>query len=132
MCNNSSMKRCPKSNVEQKQELEKYIQNSKDSKEIRRSQSVLLIDKKTDYETIYSLTRFKERSVLIFRQRYLKCGLDGLEHKRKGKSKSLLTKVQREEIINILTTMLPKDFGYDCEYWSTSILLKNHFAAFSS
>jgi transposase len=84
------MKRCPRLDEKQKQELANFIRNSKDSKEIRRSQSVLLIDQEANYDAICSLTGFKERSVLIFRQRYLEYGLEGLEHKRKGKPKSLL------------------------------------------
>ena len=116
------MKRCPRLDEKQKQELGNFIRNSKDTKEIRRSQSVLLIDRETDYGVIYSLTGFKERSVLIFRQRYLKYGLGGLEHKRKGKPKSLLNKVQREEIISLLNDTLPKNHGYGSEYWSTAIL----------
>lgn len=116
------MKRCPRLDGKQKQELANFIRNSKDGKEIRRSQSVLLIDLETKYDAIYSLTGFKERSVLIFRQRYLKYGLDGLEHKRKGKPKSLLNRAQREEIIALLKSTLPTNHGYDFEYWSTAIL----------
>ena len=116
------MKRCPKLTDIQKSELEFFIQKSRDSKEIRRSQSVLLIDKEVDYRTIESLTGFKERSVLIFRQRYLKAGLEGLEHKRKGKPKRLLSQSQREEIINFLTLTTPKEHGYESDFWSTSVL----------
>jgi len=116
------MKRCPKLDKNQKEELTNFIRDSKDTKEIRRSQSVLLVDQETDYGAIYSLTGFKERSVLIFRQRYLKYGLVGLEHKRKGKPKALLSKAQREEIIGLLNDTLPRNHGYDYEYWSTAIL----------
>jgi transposase len=116
------MKRCPKLDVKQKQELERFIKEATDSKEIRRSQSVLLVDRDVDYGAIHSLTGFKERSVLIFRQRYLKHGLKGLEHRRKGKPKALLTKAQREEIITLLTTTSPQDHGYESGFWSTAIL----------
>lgn len=96
------MKRCPKLIDIQKNELESFIQKSQDSKEIRRSQSVLLIDMEVDYRTIESLTEFKERSVLIFRQRYLKAGLEGLEHERQGKPKRLLNQLQRSDFWSIL------------------------------
>ena len=56
-------------------------------KEVRRSQCVLLVDSAVAYSQIEILTGFRERSVLIFRQRYLRSGLKGLEHKRKGKPK---------------------------------------------
>ena len=116
------MRRCSRLDLRQREELESFIQLSKDSKEIRRSQSVLLVDKGVDYGTIFSLTGFKERSVLIFRERYLRDGLKGLEHKRKGKPKALLTSKQREELVNFLVNTVPKDHGYACEHWSTGIL----------
>jgi len=116
------MKRCAKLDSKQKQELEHFVQSSMDSKEIRRGQAVLLVDLETDYVLIQSLTGFKERTVLIFRQRYLVHGLKGLEHKRKGKPKSLLTRFQRDEIIEFLTTTTPKDHGYDSSFWSTPLL----------
>jgi transposase len=116
------MKRCARLDSKQIEELKSFIQRSEDSKEIRRSQSVLLVDKRVDYTTIENLTGFKERSVLIFRQRYLKSGLKGLEHKRKGKPKSLLTRKQREEIVSFLVKTCPQDHGYASEYWTTGIL----------
>lgn len=57
-----------------------------------------------------------------YRAVYLSFGLQGLENKRKGKRKSLLTKVQREEILRLLTTTSPLDHGYDSAFWSTAIL----------
>lgn len=116
------MKRCAKLNTEQKQELENFVQISEDSKEIRRAQAVLLVNVETNYGLIQSLTGFRERSVLVFRQRYLKDGLKGLENKRKGKPKALLSLSQREAILNFLTETTPKDHGYESEFWSTSIL----------
>jgi transposase len=116
------MKRCKKLTSLQREELELFIKTSGDSKEIRRSQSVLLVDKETSYALIESLSGFKERSVLIFRKRYLNQGLDGLEHKGKGRPKALLTKAQREEILTFLTKRSPKDHGYESDFWSTSIL----------
>jgi transposase len=116
------MKRCLRLDEKQRDGLTNFIRNSKDSKEIRRSQSVLLIDRDTNYDEIYSLTGFKERSVLIFRQRYLKYGVEGLEHKRKGKPKSLLSKLQRQETIALLKSTLPGEHGYSSEYWSTAVL----------
>lgn len=71
MCYKSGIKRCAKLDLKQRQELENFVQSSEDSKEIRRAQTVLLVDLETDYGLIQSLTGFKERTVLIFRQRYL-------------------------------------------------------------
>lgn len=116
------MKRCQKLDIKQKQELETFVQSSEDFKEVRRAQAVLLVNLETNYRLIQSLTGFKERTVLIFRQKYLRCGLKGLEHKRKGKPKTLLTPSQRKEIVVFLTTTTPKTHGYDSHFWSTAIL----------
>lgn len=116
------MKRCPKLSDLQKKELELFIQVSGDVKEVRRSQCVLLVDSEVAYSQIEILTGFRERSVLIFRQRYLRSGLKGLEHKRKGKPKVLLSPFQRDEIIHFLKNTSPIDHGYKEHYWSTLIL----------
>ena len=116
------MKKSPKLTSEQKEQLEKWIETTSDVKEVKRAQAVLLLDADTDFSTIYKLTRFKERAVLAFRKRYLESGLKGLEHQRKGKPKTLLTKAQRQEVIQWLETTTPKDHGYEAAYWTTSIL----------
>ena len=45
------MKRCPKLDKNQKEELTNFIRDSKDTKEIRRSQSVLLVDQEVKRQT---------------------------------------------------------------------------------
>ena len=59
---------------------------------------------------------------MTFRQRYLKEGLKGIEHKRKGKPKQLLTSKQRSEILTLLATTTPQDHGYQVEFWSAAVL----------
>lgn len=116
------MKRYKKLTSDQKNELQTLIKTGTDVKEVRRAQAILFLDGKAGYETIETLTQFKERAVLTFRQRYLKEGLKGIEHKRKGKPKRLLTSKQRSEILTFLTTTTPKDHGYEIDFWSTSAL----------
>jgi transposase len=116
------MKRCKKLSSNQKSELQNLIKLGADAKEVRRAQAILFLDSQANYETIETLTQFKERAVLAFRQRYLKDGLKGIEHKRKGKPKRLLCSNQRNEVLNFLTTTTPKDHGYDIDFWSTSVL----------
>lgn len=116
------MRRCKKLSFEQKRELEAFIKWGTDAKEVRRAQAILFVDAQTSYGTIESLTQFKERAVLSFRQRYLKEGLKGIEHKRKGKPKRLLTLKQRQEILHFLTATTPQDHGYETTFWSTSVL----------
>ena len=116
------MKRCTKLNSEQKAELGVLIQKGRDIKEVRRAQAILMVNDALPYETIETLTKYKERAALIFRQRYLKIGLKGIEHKRKGRPKRLLSLEQRKEILGWLTVQSPKDFDYEEAHWSTSIL----------
>ena len=106
------MKRCTKLNSEQKAELGVLIQKGRDIKEVRRAQVILMVNDALPYETIETLTKYKERAALIFRQRYLKIGLKGIEHKRKGRPKRLLSLEQRKEILGLLTVQSPKDFDY--------------------
>lgn len=116
------MKRCPRLTETQKKELSTHISESDDVIEVKRGQAVLLVDSYTPYKTIESLTGYKERATLVLRQRYLKQGLLGIEHKRKGKPKSLLTKAQREEILVFLSQTTPEDHGYESVFWTTAIL----------
>ena len=116
------MRRYKKLTSDQKNELQALIKTGTDVKEVRRAQAILFLDGKAGYETTETLTQFKERAVLIFRQRYLKEGLKWIEHKCKGKPKRLLTSKQRNEILTLLTTTTPKDHGYEIDFWSTSAL----------
>ena len=61
------MTRGARLDLKQREEVALFIQRSKDSKEIRRSQSVVLVDQRVDYDTISRLTGVKERSVVIVR-----------------------------------------------------------------
>lgn len=116
------MKRCTRLTDAQKSELATHITQSGDVKEVKRAQAVLLVDSYTHYSTIEILTGYKERATLVLRQRYLKQGLSGIEHKQKGKPKALLTKAQRDEIIGFLTQTIPENHGYESVFWTTAIL----------
>lgn len=116
------MKRCLKLRTEQKSELQGLIECGDDVKEVRRAQAILLVNDEYAYRVIEELTRFKERAVLVFRQRYLRDGLKGIVHKRKGSPKRLLSRDQRSEIIKILMETTPKDHGYAVDFWTTTIL----------
>lgn len=117
------MKRCSSLNEEQINELGQIIKNGKRSgREVRKAQAILLLDKKTKIEEIKKTTFYQRRQIYELRERYLKEGLKAIEDKRKGKPKCLLTKKQLKEIKRTLTTKTPKDFGYDCPFWTTGIL----------
>lgn len=117
------MKKCPKLTLGQIQELNDLISSGESSgREVRRAQTVLLIDKETDIGVVSSLTGYKHRRSFEIRREFLEKGIISLMDKRKGKPKELLTKKQIEEILQIIKTETPKDYSYDSDYWTTGIL----------
>lgn len=116
------MKRCAILTPQQIEELQNFIKTTNSAHESRRAQTVLLLDQKNPYKHISFLTGFKRRQIFKYRAEYLKQGLRALEHKHKGKPKPLLSRLQRNEVIEILTKTSPKDYEYESDFWTTSIL----------
>lgn len=56
------------------------------------------------------------------KKRYLAEGITSLIDQRLGAPKELLTKKQREEILDTLKTKTPNECGYAHDFWTTSIL----------
>lgn len=114
------MKKYQKLKQNQIKELNNVILNTDSSSvEVRRAQAVLLLDKGSNPTII---TGYSRRQCFDIRKRYVKQGLPAIVDKRKNNFKSLLTKVQREKIINTLKTKTPKDIGYTADYWTTAVL----------
>lgn len=117
------MKRCLKLTAQQKEELNGIIGKGQSSgREVRRAQTILMLDANTPIETMKALTGYSRRQAFDLRRNYLTGGLTSILDKKKGKPKELLTRKQREEITNILNQKIPKDFSYDCDYWTTGII----------
>ncbi len=116
------MKKHPKLSTTQHSELGSFIRLTKDPRESRRAQAVILMDHGSSIEMITLLTTLRRRQAFKYRALYLRIGLEALSNKRKGKPKLLLTKTQREEVLSYLKNTTPKDHGYEAEFWSTSIL----------
>jgi transposase len=73
-------------------------------------------------QKVRSLTGFTRVHAFRLKKRYFAEGIGSLTDKRLGSPKELLTKKQREEIMNTLKTKTPKNFGYATEFWTTSLL----------
>lgn len=116
------MKKQRKLSEKEIEELTNFIRLTADTSETRRSQAVILLNQEMAIENITTLTCLKRRQIFQYRSNYLKEGIKGLENKRKGKIKTLLTRLQREEILGYLNTTMPKDHEYESDYWSTGIL----------
>lgn len=106
----------------QRKELEGVIKAKEKADEVLRAQAILMLDNATSIETIREITGFKRRQTFLLRKRFLDEGLDSITDKRKGKPKELLSKQQREEIIQIIKTKTPKNLGYVHDFWTTGIL----------
>lgn len=109
-----------------KVELSTFIQeNIRTSEELKRTQAILLLDGGATEETIKTLTGLKRATTVKNRKKYLKMGLVALESKRKEKKPgSLLTKNERAEIAEILHKKTPRNYGWDFDYWTPSVLGK--------
>lgn len=117
------MGKCKRITKKRKQKLQNIINDSKSSgREVRRSQAVLLLDQNTDIQTIISLTKYSRRQIFDLRKNYLKKGIKVILDQRKGKPKEILTKKQRDKILEIIKTKSPRDYRYECNYWTTTIV----------
>src|SRR3989338_1195770 len=90
--------------------------------EVRRALAVLIVDKETESVRLTAMTGYSLTHAFTLRRRYLQIGIATVQDKRKGKPKELLTKKQREEIVEYVKTTRPTDHGYNSEYWTTGIL----------
>lgn len=117
------MRRCLKLTSQQKEELNGIIGKGQSSgREVRRAQTILMLDANTPIETTKALTGYSRRQAFDLRRNYLAGGLTSVLDKKKGKPKELLTRKQREELTSILNQKTPRDFSYDCDYWTTGII----------
>jgi transposase len=89
---------------------------------VRRAQAVLLLDKEADLVEINLLTDINRSQIFNLRSQYKKQGVEAFKDKRNGKPKELLTRKQREKIIETVRSKTPKRLGYTWEHWSTSVL----------
>ena len=119
------MKRCQKLTANQLQDLHKVIENNQRSaREIKRAQTVILVDAEAGAETIAAVTGYNRIYAFRLRKKFLKQGMAAIDDKRKKKQKELLTKKQRETLVELIKTKKPSDCDarYDSEYWTTGML----------
>lgn len=117
------MQRCKKLNQNQQNELESFIKDKNhSSKEMKRAQVVLMLDKGLKPNIISNLTGYSRRQSFNLRKEYLNKGLLVIEDKNRKNPKELLTTIQLSEIIEIIKKKTPKDYGYTTDFWTTSII----------
>ena len=117
------MTHCSKLTIIQIEALKSLIShNNSSSKEVKRAQAIIMIDKGKDIAEISEITNLGRSQIFALRKQYLLSGITAIQDKRRKSPNELLTKRQRAEVIKILRTQTPKDYDYDCEYWTTGIL----------
>lgn len=117
------MKRKEKLTTEQMSELKTLINNKESTRsEALRAQAILLINAKSKQEEIELLTGFDKKYAFKLRKKYTGKGLSALADRKKAKPRLLLTLEQRKQIIEILKKKIPKDFGFENDFWSTLTL----------
>jgi len=104
------------------QQLRELVRASKKSAETKRAQAIILLDRLADMQDISILTDLSRSQIFNLRKRFLAEGITALIDKREGKPKELLTKKQRNTIIETVKTKTPKDVGYVSDHWTTGIL----------
>lgn len=118
--------KCRKLDTKQESELRNVVYlNQHSSREVKRAQAIILVDKGLDTPTITNLTGLGRSQIFNLRSNYLKNGLVAVEDKKKKNPKELLTKKEREAIIETVKTRKPSDCGtyfVNHDYWTTGIL----------
>lgn len=91
--------------------------------EIKRAQGIVLFHEGYPAKNILALTGLKRSTIIKARKNFIKNGLEALKSKRVAKKlKSFLTKTQRTEIAYMLNNKKPRDYNWDWDYWTTSVL----------
>jgi len=110
--------------AQHKTELSAFIEEKdRTAEEIKRAQAIVLVSEKSTESLVSSLTGLKKSSAIKARKKYLKGGIAAIESKRKKKKpRALLTRSQREEIKQMLNNKTPRNYGWDWDYWTPSIL----------
>lgn len=117
------MRKCQKLDKKQQNELECFIRNKNhSSKEVKKAQVVLMLDKELASDIVKNLTGYSRRRSFSIRKQYLEKGLLAIEDKKRKNLKELLTKKQLAEIIKIVKEKTPRDYKYDSDFWTTAIL----------
>jgi transposase len=115
----------PQLNEEQVKELKEAIyRNTSSSREIKRAQAILFLNKGRDIQDIQDMTGFSRAWIFELRRRYHRHGLAALTDKSKGRPEELLTKRQRDELVDTVKTKIPNDCDpyYNSDHWTTGLV----------
>ena len=100
-------------------------EGSRSGREVRRAQTVLLVDQEVKIAAITAVTGYQRRQAFKLRKKYIADGVKALKDSPKGKPNELLTKAERTEIITTIQTKKPadiSDYYKNYDYWTTGVL----------
>jgi len=105
-------------------ELAEFIKDrTNKAQEIKRAQAILLVEQKLSKSLLDQLIGLEYHTVVKFRKKFIKHGLDAIKNKREDKKPgALLTRNQRKQIVEVLNNETPEKYGYGYPYWTTLIL----------
>lgn len=107
---------------EQLLELRTAVRKEQDAKAVRKIQAIILIEEKVSAATLDMLTGYQREVAVKLRRKYLKLGIESLASKKREATRSFLTRGQREKIVEILNKQKPSEFGYNQDFWTTTVL----------
>lgn len=108
---------------EQVEALRNFVERKQGSAcELAKAQAILLYEKRIPNELVFEITRLKKSAIFKWRSRFIKEGIDALKDRMGAKPRQILTKGQIDATLIMLQKNTPKAFGYDSDFWTTSIL----------
>ena len=116
------MERAVRLSQNQITELAGIIKNNKSSLvEGKRAQTILMLNGATKAQDIKIFTGYSLRHAFTLRKAYLKDGLKVIQDKPR-KLRAILTRPQRDAVLDMLKNKKPSDYDYESDFWTTSIL----------
>jgi transposase len=116
----------PKKNVltaDQINILKEFVAKKEGSAaETARAQAILL-DARMNPELIQEITGLGRSAFYKWKKRFIESGISSLLDKEK-KFKALLTKAQMREVVKVLKQEKPRRFGFQTDFWTTTILAR--------
>ena len=96
--------------------------NDSTSKETKRAQVIIMLDNKVGSSIITKITSYKKSQIFEIRKKYIEKGIVAIEDPTRKNPKELLTKQQREEVVETIQTKTPDNIGFHSSYWTTALL----------
>ena len=86
----------------------------------------MMLEEGINGQTIENITGYKREVIVKYRKLFIKNGYDALTSKKRKKSpNALLSRSQKNEIIKVLNTQTPKDYGFSEDAFLDNIYIRS-------